>query len=291
MRYLLASAMRGQDRPKEALAQVLELLRGEHARREKAPERWTYWQRKAGNEFANDFYQKNDFLSALTIYQALAKLSGDADWQWPAIYQMGLCFERLQLTERAAEAYKYLLQDAEKPNRKTEKIGEAAKALPAMAEWRGKQLAWRHDTGSTLEKLIGTPLYRGEIPAAPLASAKPAPLPAAGPAPGAKAPAASEGSHHEGNLQKQGAQAPETTKPGGETKPLPQVNPPPAEVPVAKPAAVRHAVAATSEPAVAKAVPASAGKPVARAVAATPEPVAPKAEPVTTAATNEAAGN
>ena len=45
-------------------------------------------------------------MSALTIYQTLARLNEDADWQWPVIYQMGLCFERLRLSSRAAEAYR-----------------------------------------------------------------------------------------------------------------------------------------------------------------------------------------
>jgi tetratricopeptide (TPR) repeat protein len=240
-RYLLASAIKGQNRPKDALEQVLVLLREENKRKQKSPERWSYWQRKAGNEFANDFFQKGDFLSALTIYQALAKLNAEADWQWPAIYQMGLCFERLGLTERAAQAYKYLIDDAAKPNRQTEKIADAAKAVPGMAEWRGQQLAWRHDTTSALDKLIGQPLYRGDAPE--LALDKPA-APAALPPPSAApAPAA----------------APDPKPPA---PPAPQVMPPPSA-----PTAAPHAEPVTQAPAEHAEPARQAATPVAKAAA------------------------
>jgi tetratricopeptide (TPR) repeat protein len=157
-RYLLASALRSVDRRKEALEVVLALLRIENARKEKNADRWTYWQKKTGNEFANDYYQRADFLSALTIYQTLAKLSEDPEWQWPVIYQMGLCFERLRLVTRAAEAYKYILDRAEKPDPAAPPLSESVKNLAQMARWRGEQLAWRHTTETQLQRLLGEPL-------------------------------------------------------------------------------------------------------------------------------------
>lgn len=160
-RYLLASALRSLDRKKDALAVVLSLLRAENVHKEKAPDRWTYWQKKTGNEFANDYYQRADFLSALTIYQTLAKLNDEPEWQWPVVYQMGLCFERLRLVTRAAEAYKFIISEAAKPERTAKPLPEPVANLVQMAHWRGEQLAWQSTTETHLQRLLGEPM---EVP-------------------------------------------------------------------------------------------------------------------------------
>ncbi len=157
-RYLLAAALRTVGRKTEAFDTVLALLREEKARKEKAPERWTYWQKKTGNEFANDFYQQGDFVSALTIYQTLAQLSDEPDWQWPAVYQIGLCFERLRLASRAAEAYKFIIDEAGKPEKSVPPLAENTASLVQMARWRGEQLAWRHTTDARLQHILGEPV-------------------------------------------------------------------------------------------------------------------------------------
>ncbi|MEQ1854680.1 MAG: tetratricopeptide repeat protein, partial [Chthoniobacteraceae bacterium] len=102
-RYLLASALREQGRHNEAFDAVLALLRLEDGRKEMTPEKWIYWKKKAGNEFANSYYQKGDAMSALTIFQSIARLGEEPEWQWPVIYPMGLCFEKLRHAGRAAE--------------------------------------------------------------------------------------------------------------------------------------------------------------------------------------------
>ena len=156
-RYLLATSLRAQRRAPEAFDTVIDLLRAEKSKSSEAPERWRFWQKKTGNEFANEYYQHGDFMNALTIYQSMAKLSDDPDWQWPVIYQMGLCFERLRLPPRAAEAYKYLIDESKKPGREPEKLSETVRGLPEMAKWRGEQLVWRVDTDNRLEHLLGQP--------------------------------------------------------------------------------------------------------------------------------------
>lgn len=157
-RYILASALRSQKRPKEAFDAVLALLRTEQARKSKTPEKWVFWQKKTGNEFANDFYQQGDFTSALTIYQTLAQLNDTPEWQWPVVYQMGLCFERLRLVSRAAEAYKFIIDESTKPERAGKPLSENCTSLVKMATWRGEQLAWQHTTETQLSHLLGQPL-------------------------------------------------------------------------------------------------------------------------------------
>lgn len=157
-RYLLASAFRSQGKNSEAFDAVLALLRQEEGRKEKAPEKWTYWKKKAGNEFANFYYQKGDTLSALTIFQAIARLSDEPEWQWPVIYQMGLCFERLRHSGRAAEAYKYIIDGAKKPGGESPQLPETLRTLLDLANWRAAQLAWTGDATAKLEQLLASPL-------------------------------------------------------------------------------------------------------------------------------------
>ncbi|MCE9612548.1 MAG: tetratricopeptide repeat protein [Chthoniobacter sp.] len=166
-RYILASSLKSLKRPKEAFDAVLTLLRTEHAKKGTAPEKWVFWQKKTGNEFANDFYQQGDFTSALTIYQTLAQLNDEPEWQWPVVYQMGLCFERLRLVNRAAEAYKFILDEANKPERASKPLPESCTNLVQMSRWRGEQLAWQHTTETQLSRLLGQPLAPAPIPAIP----------------------------------------------------------------------------------------------------------------------------
>ena len=168
-RFIQASALRSIGRKKEAFDAVLSLLRKEKPKSEKAPDRWAYWQKKTGNEFANEFYKQGDALSALTIYQTLAKLGEDPEWQWPVIYQMGLCFERLRLVSRAGESYKYVIDQAKKVETDGGKLSENLTNLLQMAQWRGEQLSWSYTTETTLQRLLGEPQT---MPAAPIENAK-----------------------------------------------------------------------------------------------------------------------
>ncbi len=153
-RYLLARTLRALNRPQEAMDEVLALLQAEKSEAEKDPETWAYWQEKAGNQIANDFYLNGDFARAVTIYQALAKLNTSPDWLWPVIYEMGLCFERLQLPNRAAEAYAFITDESKK--RKTGSTDALAQTVK-MAAWRSGQLNWRKNTDGRLEALLGGP--------------------------------------------------------------------------------------------------------------------------------------
>jgi tetratricopeptide (TPR) repeat protein len=157
VRFIQASALRSLGRKKEAFDAVLALLRVEKEKRESNPDRWAYWQKKTGNEFANGFYQQGDFISALTIYQTLAKLGEEPEWQWPVIYQMGLTFERLRLVSRAGEAYKYIIDQSKKIETGGTKLPESLANLLQMAQWRGEQLAWHYTAESQLQRLLGEP--------------------------------------------------------------------------------------------------------------------------------------
>lgn len=166
-RYLLAISYRRLQRPQDALNEALNLLRTEKIRTEKDPRRWAYWQRKTGNQIANEFYDQGDYASALTIYTTLAELSTEATWKLPILYQMGICLERQGHIPMAIANYQMILDGL-----------EAAKADPAtqselidlqhMATWRIEQISWQNNSEQRLHLLLPVaPPAKPELPPTP----------------------------------------------------------------------------------------------------------------------------
>jgi TolA-binding protein len=178
-RYLLSRSLRALGRKDEALQATLDLLRSQQSGGD--AKAWTYWQRRTGNQLANDFFQNGDTTSALAIYQGLAALSPDPAWRLPVEYQIGLCFERLRSTADAVTAYQSVIDGARPspaaalPASPGDAAAPAAPAtsvefteLARMAAWRIKQLNWDDHTGRLLSSIFSS----GVIPEAktPLAS-------------------------------------------------------------------------------------------------------------------------
>jgi TolA-binding protein len=136
-RYLLALTLRELKRPQDAFNATLELLQTEKSRVEIDPKRWAYWQRKTGNQLANDFYESGAIANARAIYTGLLDLAKEPVWRLPIIYQIGLCDERLGAIDRARIQYQTVV--------------EAIGATPApefaelatMAKWRIQHMEWR----------------------------------------------------------------------------------------------------------------------------------------------------
>ncbi|MDD2763138.1 MAG: tetratricopeptide repeat protein [Opitutaceae bacterium] len=139
-RYLLAVSLRRLGRTSEALDVVLALLRAEQARQATDPRRWRYWQRRTGNELANGFYEQGNFWAALVIYEALAGLSAqEPAWRLPALYEAGLCYERLGQYDRARTNYETVIDDCAKvppPDQAPAGLDD----LALMASWRRQHL-------------------------------------------------------------------------------------------------------------------------------------------------------
>jgi TolA-binding protein len=149
-RYLLAVSLRELKRPQEAFAETLELLRTEKSRVASDPKRWAYWQRRTGNQLANDFFETGDTLNAHAIYAGLLELSPDPAWRLPITYQLALCYERLGITDRARTAYRSIVDGA----------GATPPAdlaeLARMAAWRIEHLEWREKVGQQISKFFDT---------------------------------------------------------------------------------------------------------------------------------------
>lgn len=169
-RYLLSLSLRALGRKQEALDATLAVLRVAQSARD--PKRWSYWQRRTGNQLANDFFQAGDTLNALMIYQGLAALSTEPEWRLPVAYQMGLCYERMRLYDRATTAYQSIVDGAKAPEgdaASKNKIAEIAKGqnaeiqeLARMAAWRLGQLSWHEQT----ERQLASVFTNGSDPTA-----------------------------------------------------------------------------------------------------------------------------
>jgi tetratricopeptide (TPR) repeat protein len=169
--YSMIQSLKALKRSEEALAETVRLLRTEKERSRKHPEIWAYWQQKTGNELGNELYAAGDSLHALTVYQTLAEINETPEWRLPAVYQIGLCFERLKHPERALEAYRYIAdftapkQDKlgnaaidTAPSRKPEgllELGFNLGTIREMAKWRYDHLHWIQKTEGKLNPLIG----------------------------------------------------------------------------------------------------------------------------------------
>jgi TolA-binding protein len=151
-RYLLALTLRKIGRTEEALGITLTLLKDEHNNAAKDPQGWAYWQRRTGNQLANEFFQNGDTLGAVAIYESLAQLSPENSWRLPIIYQTGLCYERLRQTERATKAYREIIQVVESIAEKP--VGGELTELARMAAWRIGQLEWSGQTERQLQQFF-----------------------------------------------------------------------------------------------------------------------------------------
>lgn len=139
VRFLLATSLKQLGRNGEALQQVLQLLTEQRARSADRPELWAYWQRRTGNEIANQLYREGDYTRALDIYLTLARLDPSPAWQLPVLYQVGMTYERLEQPELAAQTYRRILERA------GELGPDASPGLQAvlnMARWRLDFVQW-----------------------------------------------------------------------------------------------------------------------------------------------------
>ena len=147
-RYLLAITLRELKRTQEAFATTLDLLRTEKTRTATDPKRWAYWQRKTGNHLANEFFETGDTLNARAIYAGLLDLSPEPTWRIPIMYQLGLCYERLGVTETARTSYQGVI-DAAGAHPSSDLL-----ELVTMAKWRIEHLEWRDQASKQISSFF-----------------------------------------------------------------------------------------------------------------------------------------
>ncbi|MBT6461491.1 MAG: tetratricopeptide repeat protein [Opitutae bacterium] len=141
-------------------------------------DQWVRWQKKAGNQLANEHFESGETLSAIEIYQKMIILDSTPKWQAPIVYQLGLCFERLggaTYNPKAIQAYEILTNPAKNPKTWktwTESVekslvksgGSVDENLAAvlqnqeqfiyrMAQWRLKNLRWNLTAANEIKRL------------------------------------------------------------------------------------------------------------------------------------------
>ena len=139
--FLIAESYRSMDQSEKAVQEIFILLSKSHTRARIDEAVWVFWKKRAGNQIANALYKEGDFHNALRLYQGITKLDSTPDWQWEVVYQIGLCFERLSLFDKAKEAYRFIVEGETEGKAP---LGEAptqrSKELQEMAQWRLEQM-------------------------------------------------------------------------------------------------------------------------------------------------------
>lgn len=139
VRFIYALALKSLGRVTESVEQVHTLLASQQASALSNPTDWFYWQQRAGNEIANQLYKEGLYLQALDVYIKLADLDNNVAWQLPVLYQVGLCFERIEAPIKAIEYYQRMLER----QKDVEKSGSPSlHALLDLAKWRSNVLGW-----------------------------------------------------------------------------------------------------------------------------------------------------
>ena len=82
----------------------------------------------------------------------MAALGHDPEWQWPVIYQIGQCFERLHMLPKAHEAYTLITSESESQNEDFIPTINL-KTIQDMARWRLDHLNWSYLTDDRLKNL------------------------------------------------------------------------------------------------------------------------------------------
>lgn len=169
-RSLLATTLRRLNRKQEALEVTLELLRNQHDRAPANPKSWAYWQRRTGNQLANDFFQSGDTLHAAAIYEGLAALSDEPAWRLPNLYQLALCYERLRQVDRAGATYQVVIDAVAGLKEAAPELTDLAR----MSQWRIGQLTWHDQTDRQLTSFFNTATVKPAeaAPASPPAQPK-----------------------------------------------------------------------------------------------------------------------
>jgi tetratricopeptide (TPR) repeat protein len=145
-RNLLAILLTELGQKEESVRVTLALLQHERSQGD-TTDRWRTWQRRTGNQLANQFYQGGEFTSALLLYRALDSLDTAPEWRVPVLYQIALCQERLEQPTAAIATYDEIKKLAAKEPAPT--VAEIAR----MSAWRASQIAWIAKTETEITAL------------------------------------------------------------------------------------------------------------------------------------------
>jgi tetratricopeptide (TPR) repeat protein len=157
-RFILVESLKKLGRNREAIEELDLLLSSQKAEAKDDPQQWLYWQQRAGNTIANEFYREGDLVSALHIYEVLAAVNNTAEWQMPVWYQIGLLYENLKQPQKASEMYEKVvnrLGDIKEPK-------PSVSAVAEMAAWRKKNIDWEKTARESNRELSSSGIADGK---------------------------------------------------------------------------------------------------------------------------------
>jgi len=137
-RYIRVEVLKKMGRNKDAIAELETLLKSQQAAASVDPQQWLFWQQRAGNKIANEFYKEGDLLSAVQIYNTLAEINTTPEWQLPAWYQIGIVYENLKFPEKALDLYTKIVAR----EKEVKEPDANLKAVLEMAGWRKRTIEW-----------------------------------------------------------------------------------------------------------------------------------------------------
>jgi len=139
---------------------------------------WVHWQKKAGNQLANTYFEDGETKKAIEIYQKMILLDPAPKWQAPIVYQLGLCFERMggaTFNPKAIEAYEIITnvdknpdswgrwsdsvkrtldaKDADIDDNLSEVLQNQEQFIYRMAQWRLRNLRWNLTAANEIKRL------------------------------------------------------------------------------------------------------------------------------------------
>ncbi len=138
----------------ENVMQLLELGQAMRVERQDHWKDWDHWQKEAALDVAKNFYDAREFVDALKIYQVLVTLETEADWQWPILHQIALCYERLGLTLKSKAAYQLMVDAKDSWEGKPLVLTSALQAYQTQAQWHLEQLAYYEKLKNNVEGLL-----------------------------------------------------------------------------------------------------------------------------------------
>lgn len=139
--YLLSNSFRELGRSQESIKTVLNLLQYTREGESKNDGTWDYWQKRTADQLAEEFYKQGDYFSSLKIYQSMVRLKNTPEWQWPVLYKMGICFEKLKMPPKAITAYDMIIS-GERWENIDFKLSDSLQYIREMSEWRKENLQW-----------------------------------------------------------------------------------------------------------------------------------------------------
>ena len=163
--YLLSDIYSIQDKPAEAVNAVTTLLEDPQIQNPSDAGVWKYWQKRTANELANEFYEQNDYMSALRIYQAMWDLDKKPSWRAPVMYQIGLTFSHLEAPQQALDMFDRIVKgefydEDEDINNRNDEFNEIAandrdvQLIQELAQWHAEHLSWNMKAKNRMQRLL-----------------------------------------------------------------------------------------------------------------------------------------